>query len=464
MLDNIGATSNIEKVISGGYCIGCGACAVQDGSINIQENAIGLPQARLMHDSKHGNVCPFGSVVSEDEIAKSLYEVGGHYDKRVGFYVNNYVGFVAESQYRKKASSGGVISWVLAELFQKGEIDGVIHVAEGRDSIFEYQVSESLGEIIKRSKSRYYPVHFNSVLKKVLGNGKKYVFVGVPCFVKSIRLLSANNKDVAESIKYCIAIFCGHLKTKAFAEMIAMQQGISPDAIASVDFRVKNLKKPANKYSSQVFFKNNVGEIEALPPVSTQKLYGLDWGLGYFKPKACDWCDDIAGETADLSCGDAWLPETVKDPLGTNIVIVRNRIIDNILKEGVDRGSLVLRVVSVDKVYESQAGNYRHRREGLSVRLKDAETQGAWTPMKRVKVAEHEEVEARRKKIYRLREKISRRSHFAFKKSKTKSNFILFMVRMLPFELYYYFLNKRLFRGAVKLLYQYAQYLIRRIK
>lgn len=463
MLDDLKITSNIKKVISGGYCIGCGACAVQDDRISIQENTIGLPQASLVHDSKHSSVCPFGAVVSEDEIAKSLYAVNGRYDKRVGFYINNYVGFVVESQYRENASSGGMVSWVLAELFKRGEIDGVIHVAEGSDDVFEYQVSESLAEITGKSKSRYYPVHYDNALKKVLGNGKKYAFVGVPCFVKSIRLLSDNNKSVAESIKYCIAIFCGHLKTKAFAEMIAMQQGISSDAIASVDFRVKNPKQPANKYSSQVFFKETTGEVSSLAPVPTQKLYGLDWGLGYFKPKACDWCDDIAGETADLSCGDAWLPETVKDPLGTNIVITRNKVIDDILKKGVDRNSLVLNVVPVEKVYESQAGNYRHRREGLSVRLEDAESQGIWTPVKRIKPAEYE-VEASRKNIYRLRERISQRSHSAFIEAKNKNSFVLFMVRMLPLELYYYFLNKRLFRGTAKLFYQYAQYLIRRIQ
>lgn len=463
MLDDLKITSNINKVISGGYCIGCGACAVQNESISIRENTIGLPQASSSQESKDSNVCPFGTVVSEDEIAKPLYAASGNYDERVGFYINNYVGYVAEAEYRKNASSGGMVSWVLAELFNKGEIDGVIHVAEGRNEVFEYQISESLDEITKKSKSRYYPVHYDVALKKVLGNGKKYAFVGVPCFVKSIRLLSKNNKDVADSIKFCIAIFCGHLKTKAFAEMIAMQQGISSDAIASVDFRVKNLTQPANKYSSQVFFKESTGEVSSLPPVPTHKLYGLDWGLGYFKPKACDWCDDIAGEAADLSCGDAWLPETVKDSRGTNIVITRNKVIDHILKEGIGRNSLVLSSVPVDKVYESQAGNYRHRREGLSVRLGDAERQGVWTPVKRIKPTDYK-VKTSRKNIYRLREKISQRSHSAFIEAKAKNSFVLFMVKMLPFELYYYFLNKRLFRGAAKFLYQYAQYLIRRIK
>jgi coenzyme F420-reducing hydrogenase beta subunit len=462
-LSELSEKSNLEKVISGGYCIGCGACSVQDHAISIEANSIGLPQAILSHDTKVGNVCPFATYVSENEIAKPLYEFDSKYDQRIGYYKNNYVGYVSEKNYRENASSGGMVSWVLAELFNRGEIDGVIHVAEGCNDVFEYQVSESLDEITRRSKSRYYPVHYDDVLKKVLGNGKKYAFVGVPCFVKSIRLLAKSNKDVAESVRFCIAIFCGHFKTKAFAEMVAMQQGISSENIVSIDFRVKNPTQPANKYSSQVFFKDQVGTIKSLPPIPTQNLYGLDWGLGFFKPKACDWCDDIAGETADLSCGDAWLPETVQDSLGTNIVITRNKLIDNLLKEGLDKKMLVLSSVPVEKIYESQAGNYRHRQEGLSVRLSDAESQSLWVPKKRIESGSYN-VESSRKRIYRLREKISQYSHLAFAEAKEKNSFVLFMLKMLPLELYYYFLNKRLIRGSAKLFYHYVQYLKRRMK
>ena len=352
MLNDLKETSEINKVISGGYCIGCGACAVQDDSISIQESAMRMPQASLAHDSEQSNVCPFASATSEDEIGRRLYESDSYFDKRVGFYLNNYVGHVHEYQYRSNASSGGMVTWILVELFKMGKIDGVIHVGEShsKKEIFEYQVSETLEEIEKKSKSRYYPVHYEQALKKILGNGKKYAFVGIPCFVKSIRLLAQANKQVEESISYCISIFCGHSKTKAFSEMLAMQQGVAPEQISSIDFRVKNPKQPANRYNVQVSRKEQVNISRAKPSIPTRELYGLDWGLGYFKPKACDWCDDIVGETADMSCGDAWLPETVGDSLGNNIIVVRNRLFQDILKEGFLSDKIALTPVSVDKV------------------------------------------------------------------------------------------------------------------
>jgi hypothetical protein len=119
--------------------------------------------------------------------------------------------------------------------------------------------------------------------------------------------------------------------------------------------------------------------------------------------------------------------------------------------------------VPVEKIYESQAGNYRHRQEGLSVRLSDAESQSLWVPKKRIESGSYN-VESSRKRIYRLREKISQYSHLAFAEAKEKNSFVLFMLKMLPLELYYYFLNKRLIRGSAKLFYHYVQYLKRRMK
>ena len=82
----------------------------------------------------------------------------------------------------------------------------------------------------------------------------------------------------------------------------------------------------------------------------------MDWGLGYFKPKACDWCDDIVGELADVSSGDAWLPGYVKDPGGNNIVIVRSPEIHEIISSGIEHGELSFSNGTVEDVVLSQSG------------------------------------------------------------------------------------------------------------
>jgi hypothetical protein len=70
---------------------------------------------------------------------------------------------------------------------------------------------------------------------------------------------------------------------------------------------------------------------------------------------------------------------------GTNVVVVRNPILAEILEEGVKSNSLSLDEVGAKTIIQSQDANYRHRRTGLSYRLYLMEKQGKWHPPKRVK-------------------------------------------------------------------------------
>lgn len=449
--------SDIQRVVENAYCIGCGGCALQDPAITMGVSPLGLPQARLPQTADCDAVCPFAARKSEDDLSNELYSSELANDARIGRHIGTYAGGVRDEAFREKSSSGGMVTWILLQLLERGEIDGVIHVGRSAGSGYEYRISETAEDIIGNAKSRYYPVHFNEALSTVLDSGKSYAFVGVPCFVKAVRLLAGENARVRDVVKYCIAIFCGHMKSKSFSEMIALQQGVTPAALKYVDFRVKNRSAPANRYSNQVHFIDDGGALQSLPPVATKDLHGMDWGLGYFKAPPCDWCDDIAGEVADFSCGDAWLPEYVSDSLGTSVMISRNAVIDAILQDGRAKGVLALDDVDVGKIYESQAGNYRHRQEGLAVRMADAQRAGIWTPPKRIR-ADSFQVDARRRAIYRHRQRLMRRSHSAFQTVRNGNKYLIFMLKMMPYEIYYAILNRRLVRGTGKILLQFVKY------
>jgi coenzyme F420 hydrogenase subunit beta len=209
--------SGLKNVIEGGYCIGCGACAVKDDQHQIIENDIGMYQAKLGSEDNEftSQVCPFASDKDENYIGEKLYSKDSSFDERVGFYKEIYTGYVAEESYRKKGSSGGLVTWVLTELLRLGEIDAVVHVGEtGKvGDLFEYRISETVEEIQSNSKSRYYPVHFDKVIAQIRTSNMRVAFVGVPCFVKAMRLLILSDPEIATKGKFCIAIFCGHVKT-----------------------------------------------------------------------------------------------------------------------------------------------------------------------------------------------------------------------------------------------------------
>src|SRR5690606_10275759 len=76
--------------------------------------------------------------------------------------------------------------------------------------------------------------------------------------------------------------------------------------------------------------------------------------------------------------------EFVADPLGTNVVVTRDKRIHEIIRRGMERGALWTKQLSVASVKDSQAAGLRHRREGLSHRLARRIENGLWVPVKRV--------------------------------------------------------------------------------
>lgn len=166
----------------------------------------------------------------------------------------------------------------------------------------------------------------------------------------------------------------------------------------------------------------------------TAELSTTNWGLGYFKYNACDYCDDVLAETADMAFGDAWLPEYVGDEEGCNVIVVRNQELQKLLDR--HKNELVLHDSDSEQVYRSQAAGFRHRRQGLSYRLYVHKQRGEWTPTKRVK-ASLEGIPERRQKMYAMRTVLKNQSFVGFRKARNADDFNVFKKWMRPFVAQY---------------------------
>jgi len=441
------ALDPLRLVVGNGYCVGCGACASVPGSpIRMGANDYGQFEAVLPHSMTEdcsrslGAVCPFSEVSeNEDEIAKGLYSDSCHHDTRIGYYRALYAGYVNEGSYRTDGSSGGLTSWLLCELMARGCIDGVVHVISSAPSaggvIFEYGISKTEGAVRSSSKSRYYPVEFSEALKILTLTPGRFAFVGVPCFVKAVRLLQKQPSFPADRIAFTVSLFCGHLKSTAYGAALAWQMGIPPGQLIGIDFRAKAAGRPASTYTVRV--NGTVHGEQVDKSASADDLYGTDWGLGFFKYKACDYCDDVAGEVADISIGDAWLPEFTDDWRGHNIVVCRHKILHTLLENAVQDRRIALTPVGPDDVVRSQDGAYRHKRAFLGSRLRSAHCSGAWYPPKRFgNASSRYPLFVQRQQD--LRTKISEKSHEAFLRAVSANDFEVFNSTMRPLVSEYY--------------------------
>jgi len=428
-------------VLNGGYCIGCGACAAVAPGVQMRLNEYGQYVAQMADARELGrtpmkpsSVCPFADGnPDEDQLSESLFGPCDAVHPTVGRALAAYAGSVTDQSFRAKTTSGGVASWFLASLLERRIVDHVLHVGacdvdRAGPPLFAYHVSSTPQEVLQRAKSRYYPIEMSGVLSHVMTTPGRYALVGLPCFVKAVRLSALQSATIRDRIVITLGLVCGHLKSTAFADMLAWQCGVEPPHLRRIDFRTKQSGAPANHYAVTVE-SDEPGKQAVTRPVAG--LFGTDWGMGFFKPRACDFCDDVVGETADISVGDAWLPEYTNDPAGTSIVVVRHPRAQALIESGIEAGELSLDRITLDDVAKSQEGGIRHRRVGLAYRLAEAEARGLATPRKRVK-PDRSHLTRRQQSVFRLRQQLSELSHVAFQRAVHVGDFAVFRKEMRP--------------------------------
>lgn len=383
-----------SEVVNRGLCIGCGACAsVQNEALRMVWNDEGfLEPARNEDfvgslDQKTLAVCPFyDDGRDEDWLSERLF--GGALetkrDRYIGRYLGCFIGHCTDDSVRSNATSGGIIGWTIRALLKANHVQRVVALGYGSepDRLFDFKVFRSIGELDRPMKSRYYPTEFSAAVRSIIAEPGSTAFVGLPCQVKALRKMALELPELDERLIYTVSLFCGHQKSRHYTEYLAMQASVEPNSVKDVDYRRKREGQPANDYGYEITYHegNRLNRVTG----ATREVFASSWSNNLFMNPACEYCDDVVGETADLSVGDAWLAEHIDDWRGTSICVVRHPELRNLLFKGIQDGELRLAETTPQVVYRSQEGGFRQRREALQYRLALAARKGRRVPRKRV--------------------------------------------------------------------------------
>lgn len=385
--------SNIPKVIGSvvenDLCIGCGLCVYKcsTNSLEMFWNEYGflIPKLTGSCDLKCDclSVCPFNpfpndDVKTENELAQLYLNETTQFHKEIGKYNRIYAGYAKD--FRLTSSSGGLATYIFTELLERGVVNHIFSVKESvkPDTHYEYTISSSREELLSASKTKYYPVTLGTVFPKIHELEGNVAIVGVACFIKAVRLAQHSEPGLKEKIPFLLGIICGGVKSRFFTEYLGAKAGVSLKSIVKPQFRLKDLDSTAADYSFGCY-----DEASNNDKIIKMRSVGNMWGTGFFKSNACDFCDDVTTELADISLGDAWIQPFVNDGRGTNIIVTRSFLADNLIQDGIKSGKLHLEQLPLERFIASQQGSFNHRHSGLSVRLKMAKSRNITIPPKR---------------------------------------------------------------------------------
>ena len=375
----------IKEIVENDLCIGCGLCA-----------AICPQEALKMAWNRHGEyspiewrpcstecnlclmVCPFADhEENEDTIGMELYGnvPGISHLPETGYYLSAYVGY--SEKHRPSSASGGVATWLLEMLLSEDIIDYVICVtpAGNPEKLFSFRIFDTPEGVRTGAGSAYYPVEMSGVIKQVIEVPGRYAITGLPCFLKAVRLAQQRNAKLKERIAVTVGLVCGQMKSKHFTDYIASVAGVQGNVIG-VQYRGKSLDHPATNY--HYAFTTDDGEVKK---ISWKEGISEAWMNRWFTPNACNYCDDIFAECADVTCMDAWLPEYSNESLGTSLVLVRSLLVLKVVERGL---GAYLNPIPIELVVQSQAGVVAAKRLYLTCRLYLDQKKEHRVPKKRV--------------------------------------------------------------------------------
>ena len=424
--------STIKEVFDGGYCVGCGACAYATNT-KMVINKYGEYQPEIIKKGLEAyrantnieKVCPFLSPeLNENVLGEKFLDGKDNFSDKIGFYNTVLAGHVSEKGFRKNGTSGGTGTWIGAELLRLGHINGVIHVKKSNrkeysDPFYKYDISRTQKEVLDGAKTKYHVVEVSEVLQLVKDNPGKYLFIGVPCLIKAIRRIQLVDSVIKDSLPFLVSLVCGHFKSINWTLSLGWSKGIHPKELSGFQYRTKGDGIPARKYVFRAHKKEEVIQQDA------SKVTGGKFNQGALMLSACNFCDDVVGETADLTIGDAWLPQFEADDNGTNLLIVRNKLIQKVFSDARNEGRMTLVDITEKDAINSQSGGFRQRREGLSHRLSKKQESGEWFPEKRIKPNEFS-VSLLRKMIYTNRAEVSQLTRKTFVEALEKDDYSIY--------------------------------------
>lgn len=409
--------ASIKDIVKNNLCTGCGACiSASDSSMIWNEEGFLVPDITQDFADDAGKLCPFNpspepAVQDEDQLAKLFLKESKNSEKRIGRFENIYVGFAED--FRENSSSGGIATYIFEQLL-KNKIADHLYIVKEINGTYQYQWFDSVESIKLISKTRYLPVTMENLFKEISSKEGKVAVSGVACFIKAIRLKQYYDEDFKNKISFTIGIICGGLKSRFFTDYLANKSGIE-GRYSKQEYRIKDPASTASDYSFGAF-----SDDQSFHQIKMRTV-GDMWGTGLFKSNACDFCDNVTTELADISLGDAWLSPYNKEGMGTSVIVSRSLIADELMTKGIESGALKCQHLALDKFLQSQEGSFKHRQLGIRYRLNLINKKSRFVPFKRAKFFQDIPFEYRN--VQRLRMKLRAASLEAWENTKNAEAF-----------------------------------------
>jgi coenzyme F420 hydrogenase subunit beta len=315
----------------------------------VYDRSRGVPLPRNLGPANvvGASICP-GRGYRINAMAEELFGADTIISQDIGRYRDVAVVQSNDDAILERASSGGIMTAVAAHMLATGTIEAwvttKVEMVGARPRAVPF-VATRFDDLILGQGSKYMPSTTVEILSDAVSRYNAVGFIGLPCQIAAVRMMQKSRPEAYGKVKFTIANFCGGYRdVRDLEAVIAKVSGVPLSSVDSIGFRAHgnpgNMVVQTKEGTEYAYPYSAYGNLSVLP-----------------KTKRCDLCVDATGELADLSCGDAWLPEYSESNNGWSIAICRSQPAARVMDEMVSKELLSREPIAVAEVVESQRQN-----------------------------------------------------------------------------------------------------------
>ncbi len=339
-------SDRITKTVYAGLCHSCGACEAicPVEAISFGETVGGhlfpmIDEQRCTECGLCLRVCP--GIASNPTLVQSIPA-----DPFRGLCLASWIGRADDLDLYAGAQSGGVVSQLLIERLESGEVDAcaVVKMLPGNPPRPAAMLARNRQEVLEGQRSKYCPVPVLEVLRDAARTNARIAMVGLACHFHGLSLIENTDGDIASLVKLKIGLICDRTLTLAAMDYL-LQEALHRGKHTQLVFRDKH----RTGYPGDVTIEDETGKVSVLPKSERMAIKDI------FTPARCRLCFDKMNVLADVTVGDPWGIEGADRTHGESVVMARTGAGRSAVARGSDSGLLRLRPVDYEDILAGQA-------------------------------------------------------------------------------------------------------------
>ena len=316
------------------YCVGCGICTgicpSNAISIAVKQNVVtvSFDYSKCINCLLCSRVCP-----ALKNVYTSTKAMVRTFVKSITGIERIFFGWSKDGELRYEAASGGIVTSLLKYVIEHKIADHVIITIQQGFTANPY-ITNDFATVFKSRGSIYFKTFTAKAIReilKLLRNGRRVVFVGLPCMIKAIKYVIP--RQLHDRILF-ICLMCYHINELWYLKYILSRYAPSKNA-KPLSITSRRGGWPGNILIAYRAYGNKLIHVK-VPQFSLWSIIPI---LEFTAPIGCLFCVDHLGVNADIVVADAWHPKYFgKDKLGVSLILVRSERGLGVLKGSEEHG------------------------------------------------------------------------------------------------------------------------------